>query len=91
MVVGDVVVGVFNAATTMTFQPAATVEIALTCVAAYGQNISLTDGAIVGMIATDTWTNISQQTTKVMINNSIYLTSSAASGNGSIYSGIQIK
>ena len=91
MVVGDIVAGVFDAATTMTFQPAATIEIALTCVGSYGTNVLLTNGAIVGMIGTSTWTGISPNTTKLMVNNSIYLTTSGASGNGAAYSGIQIK
>ena len=91
MVVGDVVAGVFDAATTMTFQPALSVEIVLTSISSYGNNCLLTDGAITSILSTGNSTSIDTTTSKVMINNTIYLTVNAASANGSSYSGIQIK
>ncbi|MDB9875907.1 hypothetical protein OAC76_06850 [Amylibacter sp.] len=91
MAIGDVVNGVFNAATTMSFQPAAGVEVCLTNITSYGVNGSLTDGAVSGLIFTGSPTFVTYSLTKIFVNNAIYLTAAGASSFGSCFTGIQIK
>ena len=90
MVVGDVVAGVFNAATALNFQPAAGIEIAITAFGSYAQDVAMTDGTIVALARNGTGYQETPNS-KIMINNNIYIISLAASANGSYYSGIQIK
>jgi hypothetical protein len=88
MVAGDVVNGVFDPVTLMVFQPAATVECVITSASCNGQQLRLTDGV------TSVFINITNvdTNTKIMINNSVYLSANAAAvGWGSSFSGIQIK
>jgi hypothetical protein len=91
MAVGDVVNGVFNNATTMVFRPAAGVEIAITSTYSHATNVQLTDGTTSSIIYYSIQSLSLPSNTKIMINNTIWLTASGASSIGSSYSGIQIK
>jgi hypothetical protein len=91
MAVGDVVNGVFNAATTMSFQPAAGSEVCLTNINSYGQNGFLTDGAVSALIFSGSPTFVTYSLTKIFVNNAIYLTAAGAGAFGSCFTGVQIK
>jgi len=92
MAVGDVVNGVFGAGIS-TFQPAASVEVAI--LSGFGvdsQNLDI--GIDNGVIAPNNRSTQSGQMStannvKIMINNSVYLYLNNATASG--YSGIQIK
>ena len=90
MVAGDIVNGVFDAVTVSNFRPAATVEIAITSGYVNPLELQLTDGIINSMIAY-TSAGSDRMGGSIMINNTIWLKGSTFSGNGSSFSGIQIK
>jgi len=90
MAVGDIVSGISGANTTLTFQPAAGVEVCITAVQSIAsQPPRLTNGTIntVHGICTD-----NQYSMKMMINNTNYLQIDNLGGSSrSGYTGIQIK
>lgn len=92
MAAGDVVSGVtiYSAGGFQTFQPAAGVEVAITQVMSISGYISLYDGTTEARFETST--SGSKNTTKIMVNNSIYLrTSLGSSASNAGFCGIQIK
>ena len=92
MAVGDVVSGVFNTVTVMSFQPAVGVEICLTTIAVYSKSAQLTDGTITALIGDGNLIEgINGSLTKTFINNTIYLSGNVASPLGSAFTGIQIQ
>jgi len=93
MAVGDIVNGVFDINTLLVFRPALGVEIAITSSYNQGYFIMLTDGVISAPIMYTATANSYDAGSKIMINNTIWLTTSTTIPNidGSTYSGIQLK
>jgi|TARA_R110000822_G_scaffold267435_1_gene390974 hypothetical protein len=89
MVVGDVVNGL-QAGGDFTFQPAASVQIAITYFGSWGAASQLTNGVIVAYIREFINTAGQSYSLKLMINNTNYV-KMLADTNGSMYSGVQIK
>jgi hypothetical protein len=88
MVAGDVVSGI-SAAGPLTFQPALTVEVALTSAGSFSIDHRLTDG-VAFAFALPRYPTSGIGNIKMMINNAIYL-NLQADANGVSYTGIQIK
>jgi|TARA_R110000823_G_scaffold199185_1_gene330294 hypothetical protein len=93
MASGDVVNGLSATNVSLSFQPAATVECAITSMGAYGQWISITNGVISSVTVNggDGTVAPSQGNIKLMINNTNYITINANATSGGSYTGIQIK
>ena len=92
MTAGDVVSGItiYSAGGFQTFQPAAGVEVAITQVMSLAGYISLYNGTTEARF--ETVSSGSRDTTKIMVNNSIYLrTSLGSSASNAGFCGIQIK
>ncbi len=92
MTSGDVVNGISPLATTITFQPAATTEYAITSIGSHLRWVNVTDGALVGRIYES---NVNQDAVganvKIMINNTIYIQVDTTPGQSGYYTGIQLK
>jgi len=92
MVAGDVVNGIGVINTILNFQPAAGVECCLTQALVYTWWTSLTNGVISSYLFQWNTTNQNNNTpTKIMINNTNYISTAADTASGGVYTGIQIK
>ena len=87
MVAGDVVNDVWGAGV-QSFQPAASVEVAITSLTSWSDYYVLTDGVQNANIPNNT-NSTANTNTKIMINNTHYIQSNNI--NFGFYSGIQIK
>ncbi len=85
MAVGDVVNGLFNTGS-LTFQPAAGVEVCITSCMSWSSNIMMTNGVTEVYAA---GASQERMNTKMMINNTNFIKMLGANNNS--YSGIQIK
>ena len=93
MAAGDVVNGISTTSSALTFQPAAGVEVIITCLALYNQWLRINDGtssAIVLNFGTNTAAGASMNI-KVAINNTNYIALDGVTGNSCGYTGIQTK
>ena len=88
MAVGDPVGAVSAVTTAMTFQPAAGVVVALTCVACYNNWIKIIDGTNSGLFISNA---AAPNEVKMIITNDTYLYLTSSSGQSSCYTGVQIK
>lgn len=95
MVAGDVVNGVmaYAVGAFQTFQPAASVECALTCVRCGTSPVFLTDGVVTAYCTATPTTTMNFTDIKLLITNTNYFTAGAtvSSAKNAMYSGIQIK
>jgi hypothetical protein len=93
MVSGDVVNGLGAVNTLFSFQPAASVEVCLTQALVFTMWTDLTNGVLTNPIFE--WKADVMQTngilTKIMINNTNYISMRADGTYGAVYTGIQIK
>ena len=95
MTVGDVVSGLGAVTSTLTFQPAAGVEILITQLIGYANWCYLTNGTTpgyIGFLQPGTGSNDPQdKISKLFINNTNYLNFDATTQLSNGYTGIQIK
>ncbi len=92
MTVGDIITGSSAVATPITFQPAAGVEIMITCIAVFDATIQMQDTLGPANLMNTTAVGFRNSNIKMGITNTNYLTIlAAAAAQPSIYTGIQIK
>tara|TARA_R110000751_G_scaffold231634_1_gene332907 strand:- start:53 stop:331 length:279 start_codon:yes stop_codon:yes gene_type:complete len=92
MVSGDVVNGIGAVNTILNFQPAVNIEVCLTQALIYTHWTDLTDGANPQPIFQwHTTASNNPIPTKILINNTNYITMRADASYGGVYTGIQIK
>ena len=92
MVAGDVVNGLGAVSTTFAFQPALGIECCLTQALVYTWETLLTNGVLTARLFD--WNTSAQNNsvpTKIMINNTNYISMSADAHGSGVYTGIQIK
>tara|TARA_R110002051_G_scaffold174404_1_gene244645 strand:+ start:708 stop:989 length:282 start_codon:yes stop_codon:yes gene_type:complete len=92
MAVGDPVIAQGAVNTILTFQPAATVTVVLTCFAGLNTVVRITDGAVHSLLGTVNYEGVNPKmfNIKCFINNTYYLHMDASVGYGGFYSGIQV-
>jgi hypothetical protein len=94
MAVGDIVSDISGTGLALTFQPAASVEIIITCAGYYNQWITITDGTSNSLFLNQgtatSFANVGVNM-KVPINNTVYVNFGGYAGQSSMYSGIQTK
>jgi hypothetical protein len=90
MAVGDIVNGIGATGSTLTFQPAVSVSIAITSCGSQNNLVNVSNGIIDATFGATALDYEGTANVKVMINNAVYL-SLPSSANNMCYSGIQIK